>query len=149
MTNRDLKESEVCTDKIKRCSDSRSLQIRASQHKCSTFCTVVDEVGRDELNSTFINENQRLLQTLNLNCCAAVQCTARVSSHNPRIHADNCAIQRPSATGAGSENLRAEIVELLSSITFARVSRGFNGRAHARAPQKFATFAMKIVLWAN
>ena len=73
-TNRKLKESEVCTDMNRRCCQSRSgpgkhqlvtvqLHIRASQHLCSTLCTVIDEIGRDELDRTVINENERLRQT--------------------------------------------------------------------------------------
>ena len=86
---------------------------------------------------------------MKLNGCAAVQCTSRVASHNPcGVHAVNCAIQGPSATGTGSENPRAEIVDLRSSITFARVSKGVNGDAHARVTQNSATVDLQIVLWA-
>ena len=89
--------------------------------------------GRDELNRTLIIENQRLRQTMNLNGCAS-----RVSSHNPcGIHAVKCAER--------DGDPEAEIVDLLSSTSFARVWRGFDGCAHARAPQKSATFALQIV----
>ena len=103
-TKRNLKVSEDCTDTNQRCSDSRvgpennrwvtvELQIRASQHKCSTLCTVIDEIGRDELNRTLINENRRLRQVKNLNGCASVQCASRVSSQNPcRLHGCNCLV---------------------------------------------------------
>ena len=99
MTNRNLKMSDVCTDKKQRCTDSRVgpekprwvtvyLQIRASRHQCSTSCTLIDEI---ELNRTLINENQRLRQTMNQNRCAAVQCTSRVSSRSScGLHACTC-----------------------------------------------------------
>ena len=91
LTKRHLKESEVCTDKNQRCSDSLQLQIRGSQHKCSTLCTVIIEIGRDELGRTFVNENQRLRHTMNFHGCAAMQCTSRVPSHNLcGLHACTC-----------------------------------------------------------
>ena len=66
-------------------------EIRASQHGCPTVCTVIDEISRDELNRTFIHENQRLIQTMNLNCCAEVQCAARVFSNKLcGLHACTC-----------------------------------------------------------
>ena len=47
--------------------------------------------GRDGPNRTLITENQRLRQTMHLNGCAAVQCSSRVSSHNPcGLHACTC-----------------------------------------------------------
>ena len=79
-------------------------------------------------------------------CCGAMHVT---SSYNTcGVHAVDCAIQRPRATGTGSENPKAEIVDLLSSITFALSSWGCHGRAGARAPQKLATFDLQIVHWA-
>ena len=70
-TNRNMKVNEVCADENQRYGESRvgpekhglvtvQLQLRASQHKCSTTCTVIVEIGRDELNRILINENQRL-----------------------------------------------------------------------------------------
>ena len=131
-------ESEVCTEKSRLCSDSRVgpekhrwvtvwLQVRASQHKCSTLCTVIDEIDVNPLfsikkisnpasdmqvpkttnqinhkrckrNVPLINENQRLRHAMGLNGCAAVQRTSRVSWHNPGIHAVSCAFQSPTAT---------------------------------------------------
>ena len=68
LTNRNSTESEVCTDTKQRSGNSRvgaekhrwvtvQLPIRASEHKSSTLCTVIDEIGRDELNRFLINEN--------------------------------------------------------------------------------------------
>ena len=43
------------------------------------------------MNRTLTNEHQRLRHTMNLNGGAAVQCTSRVSSHNPcGLHASTC-----------------------------------------------------------
>ena len=84
-------------------------------------------------------------------CCGAMHVTCFLAHLG--IHAVNCVNQSPSATGTGFENPRAGIVDLLFSITIARVSTGFNGRAHARtsharAPQISATVALQIVHWA-
>ena len=93
-TKRHMEGSEDCTDESQRCCDSRvgpekhrwvtvQLQLRASQQKCSTIQTVVEEIGRDEPHRILVNENQRLRKTMNLTGCAAVQRTSR-------LHACTC-----------------------------------------------------------
>ena len=104
--------------------------------------TIIDEIGRDELNRTSINEDQRLRQTMNLNGCAAVQCTSRVSSDNAGTDPVNCAMQSPSATEMGSENPRAEIVDLLFSIPFARASWSFQRPRARTSTAKFSGFCL-------
>ena len=108
-----------------RCSDSRSgpekhRWMTVYLQKCSTLCHVIDKIGRDELNRTLINEGQRLRQTMNLNGCAAVQCTSRVSSHTPGVDV-SCAMPGSSATGTGSEKPKGR-------------GRGLAGLRRPRAP---------------
>ena len=92
MTNRDLKESEVCTDEIRRCSDSRSGAREASMGDGAVSNTSVTaqvfNVGNCHRGDRSSRAEQRFHQResttpTNLNCGAAVQRTARVSSHNP------------------------------------------------------------------
>ena len=45
------------------------LQIQASPQKCSTLCTVIDEIGWNELNRSLSNQNRRPRQTMNLLRC--------------------------------------------------------------------------------
>ena len=106
------------------------------------FFTVIDEIGRDQLNRTLIKEGRQLRDTMKLNGCAAVQCTSRVSSHNAGIDPVNCAMQSPSATGTGSENPRAEIVDLLFSIPFARASRSFQRPRTRTSTTKFSDLCL-------
>ena len=87
VVRRNLKESDVCTVKNQRCGDSRArpekhrlvtvqVQVRESQHQCSNcWWWPQRQRGRDELNRTLINENQRLGQTMNLNGCV-LRCNA-------------------------------------------------------------------------
>ena len=125
-TNRNLEGSEVCTDKNQHCSDSRSgpeknrlvtvwLQVRASHQNLCQFLWWPQR-----------QRNQRLKQTMNLNGCAAVQFTSRVSLHNPcGIHAVHCAIQRPCVTVTGSPR------------STSRESRGASTTARTREHHKF------------
>ena len=46
------------------------LLFTVSQHKCSTFFTVIDEIGRDERSRTFIKENRTTRIRVVLGCNA-------------------------------------------------------------------------------
>ena len=77
-------------------------------------------------------------------CGVAMHVTS--SYHTCGIHAINCAIQRPRATGTGSENPKGRKRGLaLLDITFALVSWSCHSRAAAQAQQKLATFDLQIV----
>ena len=50
--------------------------------ECSTPCTVIDEIGRDELNKTLINNNQRLTNDEpEWLCCGAMHVTYFLARH--------------------------------------------------------------------
>ena len=79
---------------------------------------------------------------MNLNGCAAVPCTSRACSHNAETDPVNCAIPSPSATGTGSENPRAEIVDLLFTVTFPRASRSFQRPRASTSTAKFSDLCL-------
>ena len=89
-TERDLKVSEDCTDKNQRCSDSRvgpekhrwvtvQLQRRASQQKCSTLCTVIDEIG---VNSQFLPPKKKNHKISNI--ASDMQVSKNNQRHQPQ-----------------------------------------------------------------
>ena len=55
------------------------------------WCLPQRKRSRDELHRTLTKENQRLRQAMNLNGCAAMQCTSRVPPYIPcGLHACTC-----------------------------------------------------------